>query len=201
MKPRLNGRRAQTDLRSYHLAAIAVYLAGGADKAVHTEDAAIKAFELAPHRFSWKKYPEKIDLEAVRVALRHAGEQQYGELVKGSIETGWMLTPAGLAFAEAAASQLEARTTTQARRGSRQAAMDAERERLFQTAAWRKFQQVGLDDISVHDFHSFARVNEYTSRQKYEERIGILRIATQMQPELAALVDALDKRFGGEYRN
>jgi hypothetical protein len=188
-------RRPKTDLNNYQLAAIAVFLVGRTTTAVHTEDVAIKAYEVAPHRFSWKKYDGRIDLEAVRVALRHASEPQYGALVAGSIETGWMLTPAGLAWAEKIAPQFEHFVTPQARRGSHQAAMQAERERLLQTNAWRKFRDGNIEEVTIHDFHSFARVNEYTSRIKYEERMSYLRMVSAGEPGLTTLVDYLDKKF------
>jgi len=193
-------RRPKTDLNSYHLAAIAVFLVGGATTAIHTEDVAIKAYEVAPHRFSWKRYPDRIDLEAVRVALRHASEPQHGALVAGSIETGWMLTPTGLAWAEKIAPQFEDFVTSQARRGSHQAAMQTERERLLQTNAWRKFRDGNMDEVSIYDFYSFARVNEYTSRAKYEERMSYLRIVSASESGLATLVDYLDKKFHPQFR-
>jgi len=39
---------------------------------VHTEDLAVRAFQLAPQRFCWRKYPERIDLDIARVSLTDA---------------------------------------------------------------------------------------------------------------------------------
>ena len=41
-----------------------MYLLGGETRRVDTEDIAVKANELAPGRFAWKKYPDQINLEA-----------------------------------------------------------------------------------------------------------------------------------------
>jgi hypothetical protein len=68
---------------------------GGGSKRVDTEDVAVAAYNLAPNYFSWRKYREHIDLDAVRVALRHATERGYGSRVGGSIKAGWHLTARG----------------------------------------------------------------------------------------------------------
>lgn len=192
--------QAKAELRSFQVAAFAVFLLGGAERPVHTEDAALKAYELAPPRFSWKKHQESIDLEVVRLALRHAAEPQHGSLVHGSIRKGWMLTPAGIAWAESIAGEFEASLPSQARRSSRLATFQAEKERLRQTAAWRKFQAGHWESMSVHDFHLFARVNEYFSRSKYEERIAYLRNACADDSGLTDLIDYLAGRFGAEFK-
>jgi hypothetical protein len=74
---------------------LAVHLLGGDQHAVDTEDVAIKAHELAPGRFSWRKYPEQINLELVRVYLSDAKKPEKGGLLLGSGRTGWSLTTHG----------------------------------------------------------------------------------------------------------
>ena len=44
---------------------LAVYRLGGAQRAVDTEDVAVEAHKLAPGRFSWRKYPDQINLELI----------------------------------------------------------------------------------------------------------------------------------------
>lgn len=72
---------------------------GGAAQVIHTEDAAIAAHELQQHAFGWKKYPERVDLDAVRTTLRHEGEGR-DPRIEGSIQNGWHLTPRGVAWIE-----------------------------------------------------------------------------------------------------
>jgi hypothetical protein len=88
-----------TDLRQAELVTLAVYLAGGAAKAVDTEDAAIKAHQMAPGRLCWRKYPEQINLELVRVFLSDAKKPANG-LLTGSGKTGWRLTLKGMRWIE-----------------------------------------------------------------------------------------------------
>src|SRR5258708_24683659 len=89
-----------TDASQVEIVTLAVYLCGGGVKMVDTEDAAVKANELAPGRFSWRKYPEQINIELVRSYLS-AAKRRAGYL-NGTGTQGWSLTPAGLAWAESA---------------------------------------------------------------------------------------------------
>jgi hypothetical protein len=54
---------------------------------------------LAPGRFAWRKYPEQINLENVRVFLTDAKKLKNGALVMGGHRTGWTLSESGLQFA------------------------------------------------------------------------------------------------------
>lgn len=93
------------------LVVYALYLLGGDSNSVHTEDIAIKCFELLPSSFSWVKYPQFPDKDIVRVALTDARKESYGGLVEGRsgqkrgqsaktqrdpVEDGWMLTTTGI---------------------------------------------------------------------------------------------------------
>lgn len=93
------------------LVVYALYLLGGHSKPVHTEDIALKCFELFPASFSWVKYPEHPDKDIVRVALTDARKESHGALVEGRagqkrglsakterlpVEDGWILTAAGV---------------------------------------------------------------------------------------------------------
>jgi len=63
-----------------------LYLLGGWHKRVHTEDIALKCYEIAPSRFSWVKYPQYPDLAPARFALEATKKAQYGALVRGVSE-------------------------------------------------------------------------------------------------------------------
>ena len=64
-----------------------------------TEDVAAKCFDLAPNRFSWRKYPYP-NLESTGVALRDGKKQKNGALINGSSRIGWLLSPAGVDWAQ-----------------------------------------------------------------------------------------------------
>ena len=89
----------------------ALYLLGGDSNPIHTEDIALKCFELFPTSFSWVKYSQYPDKDIVRVALADARKESHGGLVDGRsgqrrglsaktkrhpIDDGWILTPAGI---------------------------------------------------------------------------------------------------------
>lgn len=82
------------------VAVVALAKLGGATVVIDTEDAAIAAHVIDREAFGWKKYPERVDLDAVRTTLRHEGEGKEPR-IEGSIQNGWHLTPRGAAWIEA----------------------------------------------------------------------------------------------------
>jgi len=93
----------------------ALYSLGGATERFHTEDIALKCYELWPSAFSWTKYPEFPDKDIVRVALTDARKEKYGFLVDGrtgqtrgqanrtkrrKTGDGWSLTDEGVSWSE-----------------------------------------------------------------------------------------------------
>ncbi len=74
------------ELSNEEIVLYALHLLGGWHKRVHTEDIALKCFELAPSKFSWTKYPKYPDLAPARFALESAKNSQYGSLVEGESE-------------------------------------------------------------------------------------------------------------------
>src|SRR5215472_10188888 len=81
---------------------LAVYLLGGGQRAIDTEDVAVEAHRLAPGRFTWTKYPDQINLELVRVYLSDAKKPEKGAMLLGSGRTGWRLSQRGLKWAKQA---------------------------------------------------------------------------------------------------
>jgi hypothetical protein len=104
------------------LVVYALYVLGGESRSIHTEDIAIKCFELYPSAFSWVKYPQYPDKDIVRVALTDARKAEHGALVVGrtgkrrtsavkgehaSVDDGWKLTSEGLSWVRTNAEALE----------------------------------------------------------------------------------------------
>lgn len=100
----------EVKFNNWELAVYALYLAGGLSRPVHTEDVALKCFELAADAFSWVRHPEFPDKDIVRVALTDARKAKAGCLVSGrsgrtprrgpsstrpNLSDGWMLTNTG----------------------------------------------------------------------------------------------------------
>jgi hypothetical protein len=88
-------------LTNHEVVLLAVYLLGGETSPVETEDIAVKANELAPGVFTWKKHADQINIEIVRVILSNLKRDQDGRLLIGKGKDGWMLTERGLDFAKA----------------------------------------------------------------------------------------------------
>jgi len=78
---------------------VAALLAGAKTASVDTEDIAMKANELAPGRFTWRKYKDQINIDTVRKRLWDATKPEKGSLLIGSEKMGWRLTKVGFVFA------------------------------------------------------------------------------------------------------
>ena len=65
-------------LANHEIVTLAVYLLGGDTQRVDTEDVAVKANALAGGRFTWRKYPDQINIDAVRKRLWDAAKPEKG---------------------------------------------------------------------------------------------------------------------------
>ena len=151
-------------LSQAEIVTLAVFLVGGDRKPVDTEDVAIKAHDLAPSRFSWRKYTQQINLELVRVSLSDAKKPKYGELLDGPGEKGWTLTPAGLEWARTAVESipdldLERRREAGRGGGVQEQRWRRERDRVLGTTAWQAF--AAGQPVSVKDAQEVFRIDSY----------------------------------------
>jgi hypothetical protein len=62
----MQSTRPQNKFANHEIVTIVVYLLGGESLPVDTEDVAVRANEIAPGRFLWRKYPHQINIENVR---------------------------------------------------------------------------------------------------------------------------------------
>ena|SRR5690348_2011607 len=74
----------QKELNNHEIVTLAVYLIGGDTQYVDTEDVAFKANEIAPGRFTWRKYRSQINIENVRTFLSDAKKQKNGGYLRGA---------------------------------------------------------------------------------------------------------------------
>lgn len=140
------------------VAVLALAKLGGAEEIVDTEDAAIAAHAIDPKAFGWKKYVDRVDLDLVRMTLRHEGEAR-DPRIEGSIQHGWHLTPSGVAWLESNSALLNAA-------GISVAALSAATQR------WRaETREVGAATNRVRTSVAFRMWSEgqtFTSRQAAE---------------------------------
>jgi hypothetical protein len=161
--------------KNHELVTLAVFFAGGDVRLVDTEDAAVKVNELAPGRFTWRKYREQINIEIVRAFLSDAKKKKYGGLLAGTGATGWQLTDAGLRFAKANASRV-ATPAQQAIRLSKDERRRRKRElgRVAASDAFHKFAAGKRGQITRREVESVFRLDDYVlgeARTKKVQRL------------------------------
>ncbi|MEV7961776.1 hypothetical protein [Oerskovia paurometabola] len=140
------------------VAVVALASLGGATSEIDTEDAAIAAHAIAPTAFGWKKHTEHIDLDAVRMTLRHEAEATNAR-IGGSIRQGWHLTSRGTAWVDANRALLDGAELTVA---ETPAATQRHRAETRETGAV-------LNRIRTSDaFRQWAEGAEVTPRQAAE---------------------------------
>lgn len=88
----------ETILNDRDIVIYALYSLGGYQNRVHTEDIALKCYEVAPTRFSWTKHPQYPDIQPVRFALEKCKPFIVGssERKPTTVMTGWCLTNEGI---------------------------------------------------------------------------------------------------------
>ena len=185
----------EVNLTNVELVTLAVGRLGGASAPVDLEDVAMEAYELAPSRFCWKKYPEQIDIGTVRYALKNAGKRKPA-LTSGGIRPGYMLTKKGLQLYETIKT-IDAPLSVPpgGRRGSADAVLEEERARLRKTTAVAKYHRGELKLISQRDFDEFARVNDYFPSDLRRKRFLRIENAVSMDGELNEIWSHLKKVF------
>lgn len=172
-----------------------MYLLGGDQRAVDTEDVAVKAHELAPGRFSWKKYPDQINLELIRVYLSDAKKEGKGTMLSGSGRTGWRLTQIGLKWAQRAAKGAFASDLSRERSKSRAGSVDEqrwrrERSRLMASDAWAMWDS-GERKIPVAEAEMVFRIDSYAVGSLRETKITRLLSMFSNDPQLAPFLHHL----------
>ena len=190
-----------SEFSNVEVVTIAVALLSGDKAYVDREDVALKVNDIAPGRFNWLKHPDRIDLEAVIVALRDARKTRYGELVVGNTKKGWMLSPAGLKWIQTV--DLEAvqhNPSVKHRKTSIRAGLETECIRLLNTKAYKLFSEGNFKAITVQDFYEFARVNEYFQTKARQRRYAIIANAVIDDNTLSKLWEMLQIKFSKEMK-
>jgi hypothetical protein len=167
-KPRSPAIKKQVvDLSNSEIVVIAAFRAGAAGLYADTEDIAVKANEIGPGRFTWKKYPEQINIDTVRKRLWDARKR--GHLL-GSERDGWLLTESGVTFARQYKRKLGTETTIRLSLNERKWRR-MEKARLLTTAAHLKFSSGGASGITARESRGFFRIDAYVGKSAIENKI------------------------------
>lgn len=178
------------------LVTLAVYLEGGDRRSVDTEDAAVRAHRLAPGRFSWRKYPEQINLELIRVYLSDAKKADKGAYLSGSGRTGWKLTSAGLDWVQRSKHIALKTNHVRRREDLRGGSVDeqrwrGERARIQHTEAWKKWQEGAA--LSQRDASDVFRIDSYARGDLRETKITRLISMFLEDENVSAFLKAASK--------
>jgi hypothetical protein len=188
-------------LANHEIVTLAVALCGGQLHPVDTEDVAVKAHEIAPGRFAWRKHPNQISLDAVRKRLWDAQstEKGYG-YVAGSERTGWTLTPAGQKFAT------EHLESTQLSGKKRQRLsvdekrwVTRERSRLLESPAVRKFLSGSISEFTQREAEFALRLDYVWGEMRTRKIYRVLDLLGNDQvlgPAIIAIAKKLTPGIG-----
>ena len=176
---------------------LAVYLLDGHQRAVDTEDIAVKAHQLAPGRFSWRKYPDQINMELVRTALSDAKKLKNGAWVTGVGRTGWSLTPEGVRWVKANLKYFPKEDFSRRREESRAGSVDEnswrrERSRILGTDAWRKWTHDPAS-ITRKDAEEVFRIDNYSTGSLKSRKITRVTSVFADDPEIGPFICKIEK--------
>lgn len=148
---------------------LSVYLLGGESKYIDTEDIAVKANELAPGRFLWRKYKNQINMEVVRKRLSDAKTD--GDLL-GSYSKGWILSEKGLQYAKEHIKALKNTDLSRAPMNKKEMILyHREKERMLASIAYEKVISNESDYITPKEAEDFFRVDDYVTGAARREKL------------------------------
>jgi hypothetical protein len=193
-KPRKKKGAKALDMANHEIVVLAAYLAGAQFRYTDTEDIAVKANEIAPGRFSWRKYKDQINIESVRKRLWDAAKPEKGGYLIGSELGGWLVTEAGRRYAEANLTRLEWWDVSKSRLSRReQTWVVRERARMIGEAAYKKLRLGAGKDITPTEAERFFRVDDYVVGDARRAKIERARNTLSNDPELSAAIDEISK--------
>ena len=157
---------------NHELVTLAVFLLGGEAKPVDLEDIAIKANEVAPGRFAWRKYPSQINIKNVDAFLWDAKKPKNGQYVLNSGKDEWVLTAHGVAFARQRIADLgEIDVSRKALSARDKSWIRSERERMLASPAFAKYRAGGSKIVSEQEAEAFFRLDSYVMGRAREQKL------------------------------
>lgn len=180
--------KAAPTLPQSDVVVIAAYLLGADSKRIDTEDIAVKAHELAPGMFTWKKYKDQIDRELIYKHLWDLTKaDKSGEYVVGAKNDGWMLTVAGTDFARKAVASLKG-VPPAVKKKKEEPWVGRERARMLAEAAYAKFADGKQGEITLIDAEKFFRLDDYVIGDARERKMRQAENAFHDDPDLGPVV-------------
>ncbi len=193
-------------LSNMDIALYALYLLGGWQNRIHTEDIALKCFELAPSKFSWVKYHQYPDPSPARFALEEAKNSRDRALIIGGSErkkgkgvfTGWRLSENGVSWIKQNKDRIEA-ALTGTKLPQNRLIEDRRLKTLINSKAFSKYLAEGEKaKISHAEFAESLVCTINTKSDIMSERIEQLYAAADLlnQEKVKQYLDFYRKHFG-----
>lgn len=185
----------EKQLANHEIVTLAVYLLGGGTQRVDTEDIAVKANELVPARFTWRKYPSQINIDTVRKRLWDAMAPAKGQYLAGSEKQGWLLTSAGLKFAAENIGLVSSVNLSKERMGLKERQwLRSERVRMLTSAAFAKIQTGRTESVTTQEAEEFFRLDAYVTNPAREQKIIRALTVFGNDRELGEIVKILTRK-------
>jgi len=173
----------QKELTQMDIVVLSAFILDGARHFVHLEDIAIKAAELAPKRFSWEKYPNRINLETVRLALKHELSATNCRII-GGIKDGFMLNPKGFEWCLNVKLNLPREGVIERVTGDIKA--------MKGSLTYRKILKESVRNITLNDVHSILKIDNYFNQRMIRERVMALHNAAVLDSQLKEMINKLE---------
>lgn len=186
-------------LRNIDIAIYALYLLGGTERKIDTEDVTLKCFELAPERFSWRKRPGLPGGIATLYALQDARRKRNSNLVRGGVKGGWMLTPAGIDQVRKLLPVLENLASGEMR-GTLKPREGVQRffHQLETHTAYEKFVRRGsCDKVKRYEFTDFLNCTVDSGAEILRDRLEAVRALAYdaRREDILRFLQACEERF------
>jgi hypothetical protein len=174
---------------------LAVCLLGGEQQFVDVEDIAAAAANLAPGRFTWKRYPDQIDMAAVRRCLMSATKVENGNLVTGSTLTGWALTERGADFAKNHEEYHRGNELLVTGLGvEEQRFLAWQRKRIQAHPAFKKVTESPDQEVTIKEVESFFLLDPHATLPERQEKIGQYMRHFGRDPDIGPVVSLIARK-------
>jgi len=156
---------------------------------------------IAPGRFTWRKYPDQINIELVRTFLSDAKKPKNGQYLTGSGNNGWMLTERGLDFSRRNKNKIQfagkkgPKLSVQQKRW-----LKRERARILQSNAYEKYKEGMIDKVSPQEAESLFRIDAYIESAARARVILRFKNAFSGDQELGPLIEILASKVRGVHK-
>jgi hypothetical protein len=150
---------------------------------------------IAPGRFSWRKYPDQINLRSVQKRLYDARSVSKSGYIIGSDKQGWMLTEKGVKFGRAHTKSLQTLSLSRTPMNRKEMVLhNRERESMITSTAFEKFKGGRTEAITPPEADAFFRLDEYTTGSARKEKMARIVNLFGSDPELAQAIQILSKK-------